>query len=170
MMVFYKLLDSTIVRDDGASEAKFVAQQFGQDGRATGAGQAVNRGIRVHDRCESGVANHGGKGFGVNLAQLTRATLHRTPIAPSFGHGIAQEVLARGGHSLAQIVALQTLHVGRPDNPREYWVFSIGFLYSSPARIASDVENGSQRMPRADCQHLGANNLGYLFDKSRVPG
>ena len=25
-------------------------------------------------------------------------------------------------------------------------------------------------MPGADCQHLGADDLGYLFDKGRIPG
>ncbi len=109
----HQLRDRPVVRNHGAPKAELAAQQIGKDGVAAGARNAVDRGIRIHDRRQAGIPNRRRKGLGVHLAQLTRAHLNRIPVATAFGHRIAQEMLARGHHTLPQIVGLQAAHIGR---------------------------------------------------------
>src|SRR5258708_5968629 len=170
MMVGHELQDGKIIRDDSTCEAEFFAQQLGQDGGAACAGQTVDGSVGVHDRRQSGVADHGSERLGIDLTQLSWTHLNRTPVAPALRHGVAKEVLARGGHSLAQIVALETLDIGGPDGPREHPILAVGFPHPSPAWVTSDIEDGSKCVPGTDCHHLCADNLGHLLDEVRVPG
>ena len=68
MVVLHEHGDREVVGHDRAIEAQFVAQQFGQDGMAASAGEAIDGGIGVHDRRQPGIANDGGERFGVDLA------------------------------------------------------------------------------------------------------
>ena len=170
MMEGHKIHDGRIIRDDDAREAEFVAQQLGQDGGAACTGEAVNRSVGVHHCRESGVADHGGKRFGIDLTQFSWAALHGTPVASTLRHGIAKEVLAGGSNAVPEVVALKTLDIGSADDPAQHRFFAVGLLYSSPAHVACDVENRCQRVSGTDGHHLRADNPGHLFNEARVPG
>src|SRR5216683_1435840 len=124
---------------------------------------------RVRDTGESSIPDNGGERFGIDLAQLARTHLNRTPVAPALRHRVSEEVLARGGHSVAQIAGLQALGVRGADYPRQHSILAIGLLDPPPAGIAGDVKHGGKREPRANCPHLRANHPGNLLDESRVP-
>src|SRR5256714_5964190 len=111
-MVFHEHQDGSVVRDDDAGEAEFITQQPGQDGGAACTGQAIDGSVGVHDCGESGVADYGSEGLGVNFTQLSWTQLNGTPVAPALRHGVAEEMLACGGNSVTEIVALEALHIG----------------------------------------------------------
>src|SRR5438045_1674476 len=79
-------------------------------------------------------------------------------------------MLGCGGHAVPQVIALEALDVGGPDGPREHRILTVGLLYPSPTRVTSDIEHRSKCVPGTDCHHLGADDLGHLFDQDRVPG
>ncbi len=105
-MVLHEHRDGRIIRDDQASETQFLAQQLGQDSGTAGTGQAIDGGVGVHDCSQSGMTDHGGERLGVDLTQFPRPQVNGTPVASTFRHGVAKEMLGCGGNSVPQVIAL----------------------------------------------------------------
>src|SRR5689334_24936742 len=102
-MVRDEQLRRVVVGDDGTLEAQLAAQEVVEDFLRSTARQTVDRRVRVHDRRESGVADGGAERFGVDLAQLARAKMHRGVIESALRHRVTEEVLAGRGDAVCEI-------------------------------------------------------------------
>ena len=79
-------------------------------------------------------------GRGVHLEQLAFAELDGADVAAAVGHGVAEEVLRGGEHSVAAVVALEAADEGDPDRGAEVGVLAVGLLDSTPPSVTREVE------------------------------
>jgi hypothetical protein len=130
-----------VVGHDHAVEAELAAQELVEDGGAPGARDAVDRGVRVHDRGQAGVPDGCRERLGVHLPQLAWSEVDRRVVHAALGEAVAEEVLAGGDHARPEVVALEAAHVRRPHPPDQVRVLAVGLLDPPPARVARDVEH-----------------------------
>ena len=83
---------------------------------------------------------------------------------------IAQEVLGRGGHALAETLGLEAFDEGGAHGGRKVSVLAVGFLHAGPVGAADDVHHRRQGELLAQVAHR-AGCLPHLHrEQRRVPG
>jgi hypothetical protein len=145
MMHHHQILDAVVVADHGTLEPPFAAQHIVQQPIVGMRGYAVYFVVGRHHRTDVGAANDFLEGREEILAQRALGNAGGSHIGAAFGLTMPREML-EGGEYLAvgqrQYVALQAAHGGHAKLRYKVRIFAEGLLDATPARVASDINDG----------------------------
>ena len=149
--------DRVIIGDDEALEFPFLAKDFAQEPFAGVRGHAVDLVVRGHYADGAGLRDHVAERVEERLAQHPFGDVDRGAVLAGFGRAVGGEVLEGGDEArlvLESGVALETLHGGDAEAGVEVGILAVSLLDAAPARVAGDIDDGSERL-------MGAAGSGF---------
>ena len=150
-----------VVCDHHAVESELLAKQPGE---IVGVGRhrdAVDIRVRVHHRFRASVKDRHLEWRQEDIRYLTRAGLHRRVVASGPRCGVAEEVLQRGVHA----GTLEAPNIRGANGTDEIRVLTDALVHPPPARVANNIENGSEPLVDAELLHGLADHAGHLLDQ-----
>ena len=159
-------LDPDVVGGDDPVEAPFLAQDRAEELVRGMARHAVDIAVRGHHAGQPAGPDSRLEREQLLVAQLPRADVRGRPVHPALGESVADHVLAGGDHAGREIGPLQGANIGEPELGGEVRVLAVGLLDPAPARVATDVEDGTERMPRPGGEHPPADRRGDGGDEA----
>ena len=168
-VVVRQLADREVVGDDAAVEPPLLAEERCQELVVRGARDAVDLVVRVHHGANARVADDRLERMQVDVVQLPRRDLRRSPVPSALRSAVADEVLGRGDHAGGGVRSLETAHERDAHARDEIRVLAERLLEAAPARVAADVEHGPEALVRARRPHLRPYRVRELLDQRRLP-
>ena len=165
--------DGEIITDDQAFIAPFIAQHIGQQPAIGVTGDAVNFVIGRHDLHGFSFFHHAFEGQEEVFPQFALGDLGRADIHAAFGLAMAGHVLECHEDAVCrerQVVTLETPHRGDAQFGDQIGVLAIRLLNPSPALVAGDIDDRSQRQMDAAQAHLARGDVEHVLEQFGVPG
>ena len=126
-----------------AGEAPALAQDVEQQPLARGGGLPVHAVVGPHHGLHPALDHEVAERGQVGLVQIALARANVEVVAVLLRAAVDREVLGGGARAVvARVVALQALHEGHSQPPRQVRVLAVGLLPPPPARVAEDVDVG----------------------------
>ena len=171
MMGAVDAVDAVEVGHHEAVKLPLLPQQVGEEIAVGGAGDAVEGVVGCHHRQGAGIYHllEGGEEI---LVDGPHADGCGTAVLSALGGAVADEVLqcGEGGIGVLQLARAKSLHHGGSYLCGEHGVFSVGFLHTSPAWLAAEVEHRSVADVRTLQAYLLAHHLARLLCYLGIPG
>jgi hypothetical protein len=156
--------DREVVGDDDAVESPPLAQNSREVLGARRHRNAVDVGVRVHQRPCTALEDRHLERREEDVGDLAGARAHRRMVAARPGARVTDEVLQRGVHT----GLLQAEHVGGADRADQVRVLADALVHAAPARVANDVEDRGEALVDAELPHGVADRARSLLDQVGV--